>query len=84
MLLDVVTGREPRTFQGEPYEELAVLGGLLLYGCLLIANHYEHSPWIVTAAILLTLALVYAARMAVIVYGLRSYQLGGRRHSTKG
>ena len=30
MLLDVVTGREPRTFQGEPYEEIAVFGALVL------------------------------------------------------
>lgn len=76
MLLDVVTGREPRTFQGEPYEEIAVLGGLLLYGCLHIANHYEHSPWMVTASILFTLAAVYGTRMAVIVFGVRSYRLG--------
>jgi uncharacterized membrane protein YeiH len=76
MLLDVVTGREPRTFQGEPHEGIAILGGLLLYACLLVANRYEHSPWIVTASIFLTLALVYAARIVVIVYGIRSFRLG--------
>jgi len=76
MLLDVVTGREPRTFQGEPYEEIAVLGGLLLYLCLKVANYYEHTPWIVMASIVLTLAAVYAARMAVIMFRIRSYRLG--------
>jgi uncharacterized membrane protein YeiH/ABC-type nitrate/sulfonate/bicarbonate transport system substrate-binding protein len=79
MLLDVVTGREPRTFQGEPYEEIAVAGGLLLYLCLTIANHYEHSPWMVSTSILLTLVAVYAARMAVIVYDIKSYRLGDRQ-----
>ena len=76
MLLDVVTGREPHTFQGEAYEEIAVFGGLLLYLCLMIANQYEHSPWIVTASILFTLMAVYAARMAVIMYRIRSFRLG--------
>src|SRR5262245_11141535 len=76
MLLDIVTGREPRAFQGEPHEGIAILGGLLLYACLHVANRYEHSPWIVTASILLHLAFVYAARIVVIVYGIRSFRLG--------
>jgi NitT/TauT family transport system substrate-binding protein len=76
MLLDVVTGREPRTFLGEPYEEIAVFGSLLFYICLQVANYYEHSPWIVTASIIVTFCAVYAARMAVIRFGLRSYRLG--------
>ena len=42
----------------------------------IIANRYEHSPWIVTASILVTFTAVYAARMTVIVYGVRSYRLG--------
>ncbi len=69
-------GREPRTFLGEPYEEIAVFGSLLLYACLQVANRYEHSPWIVTASIVLTFCAVYAARMAVILLGVRSYRLG--------
>jgi len=76
MMLDVVTGHEPRTFLGEPYEDLAVVGGSSLYVALLVANRYEHSPWIVTVAIVLTFVGVYAARIAVIAYGVRSYRLG--------
>ncbi|WP_374444798.1 ABC transporter substrate-binding protein [Stella sp.] len=78
MLLDIVTGREPRTFHGEPYEEIAVAGGLLLYGLLLVANHYEHAAWLVTAAVAVTIAAVFAARMLAIATGQRSFRLGSR------
>ncbi|MEX2297634.1 MAG: hypothetical protein WD715_09470, partial [Dongiaceae bacterium] len=77
MLLDVVTGREPRTFQGEPYEEIAVAGGLLLLFGLQIADANEHQPWIVAAAILTTLLFVIVVRLVVVRYGLRSFRLGG-------
>jgi hypothetical protein len=52
--------REPRTFQGKPYEEIAVAAGILLYLQLLLAGRYEHDAWMVTAAILLTLAAAFA------------------------
>jgi NitT/TauT family transport system substrate-binding protein len=76
MLLDIVTGREPRTFQGELYEEIAVAGGLLLYVLLLLANRYEHTPWVVTGAIVTTLVVVFTTRILVVRYGIRSYRLG--------
>lgn len=76
MLLDVVTGREPRTFQGEPYEEIAVVGGLFLYAGLMVANNFEHAEWLVTALICATLLLVFTLRMLVVRYGWRSYRLG--------
>ena len=76
MLLDVVTGREPRTFQGEPYEEIALAGGLLLYAGLCFTNLFEHSAWLVTAFIGLTLIVVFVTRMVVIRNGLRSFRLG--------
>lgn len=78
MLLDVVTGREPRTFQGEPYEEVAVAGGLFMYGGLVFANLFEHSEWIVTLVIGLTIAGVFTVRMLVIQRGWRSFRLGTR------
>jgi uncharacterized membrane protein YeiH len=84
MLLDVITGREPHTFQGEAYEELAVFGGLLFYFFLKIANQYEYSSWIVTVAILSTLLIVFAARMAVIIYRIRSYRLGDAQEKSPG
>jgi uncharacterized membrane protein YeiH/ABC-type nitrate/sulfonate/bicarbonate transport system substrate-binding protein len=76
MLLDIVTGREPRTFQGEPYEEIAIAGGLFLVLALNVADWFEHSAWIVTAAILATMAMVFVTRMLVVTRGWRSYRLG--------
>jgi NitT/TauT family transport system substrate-binding protein len=76
MLLDVVTGREPRTFLGEPYEEIAATGGLLLYGGLRFSDRYEHAPWLVTALILLTMVLIFSLRLLIIAKGMRSYRLG--------
>ncbi len=75
MLLDIVTGREPRTFQDEPYEEIGITGGLFLFLCLLVANHFEHAEWIVSLAILATLAGTFTLRLLVIRYDLRSYRL---------
>jgi NitT/TauT family transport system substrate-binding protein len=77
MLLDIVTGREPRTFQGEPYEEIAVAGGLFLLGGLLLAGLFEHSRWMIEATIIATLIGVFTLRMAVVHYGWRAYRLGG-------
>lgn len=76
MLLDIVTGREPRTFQGEPYEEIAIAGGLFLLLSLNVADWFEHSSWIVTAAILVTMAMVFTIRALVVTRGWRSYRLG--------
>jgi NitT/TauT family transport system substrate-binding protein len=76
MLLDVVTGREPRTFQGEPYEEIAIIGGILLLVGLRVADGFEHEPQIVTGSILVTLVVVFTLRMLVVTFGLRSYRLG--------
>jgi ABC-type nitrate/sulfonate/bicarbonate transport system substrate-binding protein/uncharacterized membrane protein YeiH len=79
MLTDIITGREPRTFQGEPYEEIAVMGGLFLLICLLIANRYEHAPWLVWAAILATMVLIFVVRILVVHYKIQSYRLGAVR-----
>jgi NitT/TauT family transport system substrate-binding protein len=76
MLLDIVTGREPRTFQGEPYEEIAIAGGLFLLLALNLADWYEHAAWAVTASMLATMALVFTLRMLVVTRGWRSYRLG--------
>jgi NitT/TauT family transport system substrate-binding protein len=76
MLLDIITGREPRTFQGEPYEEIAVVGGVIMLLGLNFADHFEHAPWMVTATIVVTLVSVFTMRMLVIRFGLRSYRLG--------
>lgn len=81
MLLDVLTGREPRTFHSEPYEEIAVLGGLMLLLGFWLANRFEHSGAIVVIVILTTMASVFFLRLTVVKYGLRSYRLREARSS---
>jgi uncharacterized membrane protein YeiH/ABC-type nitrate/sulfonate/bicarbonate transport system substrate-binding protein len=75
IMLAMVTVQQPRTLQGEPYEEISVGGGLFMLGGLMVANHFEHSPWIVAATICATLIGVFATRLAVVHYGWRSYRL---------
>jgi len=77
MLLDVLTGREPRTFQGEPYEEIAVVCSLLLLAGLRIADRFEHDPRPVIGSIIGTVLVVFTLRMLVVIFKLRSYRLGG-------
>jgi NitT/TauT family transport system substrate-binding protein len=74
LLLDMVTGHPPRTFQGEPYEEIAFLGGLLLLGLLAVGGRHEHLAWLPVAAIALTMALVIIARLAIIRWDIRSWR----------
>lgn len=76
ILLSMVTARKPRTFQGDPYEEIAIGGGLFMLAGLLIANQFEHSSWIVVAVTFLTFTIVVTIRMIVIRYGLRTIRLG--------
>ena len=76
MLLDVVTGREPRTFQGEPYEEIAVLGALILIGGFMIADRFETLQWPVLAAMVVSWVNVFTLRQLVIRHDLRSWRPG--------
>jgi len=80
MLLDVVTGREPVTFQGEAYEEIASAGSLVLLGCLLLVDHFEwYSAWPVAISIGLAWGFVFLTRLAVVRYGWKSWRLQLRR-----
>jgi NitT/TauT family transport system substrate-binding protein len=79
VLLDIVTGREPRTFQGEPYEEIAIGGGLFILAGLLIAGHYEHAAWIIPTTLIAAMVGVFVVRLLVVHYGWRSYRLAGDR-----
>lgn len=76
LLLDVVSGREPRTFQGEPYEELAVLGALVLIGGLLIADRFETLQWPVLMALVVSWSVVFVGRELVVKYSWRSWSPG--------
>ena len=76
MVLDVVTGREPRTFQGEPYEEIAVIGAVVLIGGFMIADRFETLQWPVLAAIVVSWVTVFISRQLVIRHNLRSWRPG--------
>lgn len=75
-LMDIITGREPRTFQGEPYEEIAVLGSLLLIVLWCAADALQPATWPITAAMPLAWAAMLVARLWVVHRGWRSWRLG--------
>jgi NitT/TauT family transport system substrate-binding protein len=77
VLLDICTGREPRTFTGEIYEELAIIGGLVLIALLSLANHVSDVETFIVVAIIFTFALVYGLRIFVVQRGLRAPRLIG-------
>ncbi len=79
MLLDIVTGREPRTFQGEPYEEIAIGGGLFILVGFLIAGHFEQAAWLIPATLGAAMVGVFVTRLLVVRYGWRSFRLAGER-----
>lgn len=75
VLLDICTGREPRTFTGEIYEELAILGGLVLIGLLSLAHRVADVEAFIVFAIVFTFCLVYGLRIFVVIKGLRAPRL---------
>lgn len=81
MLLDIVTGKEPRTFTGEPYEEVAIAGGLFFFFWLKMVNHYEHGQELVFVGMVVTLVLTFSLRMICSLMGIRSFRLGGKREA---
>lgn len=78
MLMDVITGQEPRTFQGVPYEEIAVGGGLVLLLGLELANAWEHQGWLVGASLLAAMAFVFGVRLWCLRHGITSWRVGAK------
>jgi NitT/TauT family transport system substrate-binding protein len=76
-LMDIITGREPRTFQGEPYEEIAVLGSLLLILLWCAADGLQPATWPITVAMPLAWTAMLLARLWVVQRDWRSWRLGG-------
>jgi NitT/TauT family transport system substrate-binding protein len=76
MLMDVITGREPRTFKGVPYEEIAVAGGFVLLAGLTIADAHEHESWLVGASLLTAMVFVFCVRLYCVQRGIMSWRLG--------
>ena len=75
VLMDVVSGREPRTFLGEPYEELAILGSLVLILLWTIAARFAPLTWPSKAAMEFSWMLVFVSRLLVVRFGWRSWRL---------
>jgi NitT/TauT family transport system substrate-binding protein len=76
VILDVVTAREPRTFRGEPYEEIAIMGGLLLVAILVLAETVGVSEMLVGGAVLVTMIFVFSLRALAVYRGWRVPLLG--------
>jgi uncharacterized membrane protein YeiH len=75
VLLDIVTGQEPRTFRGVVYEEIAILGGLFLFGSLYLAKFVDDVQRHIILSIVATFVLVFGARIAVVRYGWSALRL---------
>jgi len=75
VLMDVVSGREPRTFQGEPYEELAILGSLVLILLWTIAARFAPLTWPSKTAMECSWIFVFLSRLLVVRFGWRSWRL---------
>jgi len=62
LVRDVLTGREPRSFRANVLDECTLLGGCWLSAGLWLANGFEHTRWLVTAALATTVVLVGGLR----------------------
>ena len=78
VIMDVVSGREPRTFRGVMYEEIAILGGLALMALLYLAQFASNVEIFIQAAIIQTFVLVYVLKIVSVRMGWTAPQLGAR------
>ena len=78
VMMDIVSGREPRTFRGVMYEEIAILGGLVLLALLYLAQYASNVELFIQAAIVQTFILVYALRIVSVQMDWTAPKLGAR------
>jgi NitT/TauT family transport system substrate-binding protein len=71
MLRDIVINQEPQTFKGVIYEEVAVIGALVLIGCLMVANLFEQIGLPVYVSIAIAILTIIAFRLAIYRFGIR-------------
>lgn len=71
MLRDIVINREPLTFRGVVYEEVAVVGGLFVVAGLFLANAYEHEPLPVWLSVSGGILVVFVLKWFIHHYGWR-------------
>jgi uncharacterized membrane protein YeiH len=65
ILRDVLLNREPRSFRGTIYEEVAMVSAFILLGGLLVANRFEHEPAVAHAALAASLLASLGLRFLV-------------------
>ncbi len=70
IISDIICNREPRNFSGKIYEEVAVVGALLLVLGLVVASRFEHSSTAVNLVFVAT-AIVAGA----LLYFVDKYQI---------
>ncbi len=78
VMMDIVSGREPRTFRGVWYEEIAILGGLVLLALLYLAQYASNVELFIQVAIIQTFILVYALRIVSVQMDWTAPKLGAR------
>lgn len=78
VMMDMISGREPRTFRGVMYEEIAILGGMFLLALLYIAQYVSNVELFIQAAIIQTFLLVYALRVVSVKMEWTAPKLGAR------
>jgi len=76
--MDVASGREPKTFRGVMYEEIAVLGGLALMALLYLAQFATNVELFIQVAIIQTFILVYVLRIVSVQMDWTAPKLGAR------
>ena len=75
IMLDIVTGREPRTFRGVIYEEIAIIGGLFLMAMLYLADYAGNVERFIEMSIVLTFLLVFTTRIVIVRNNWRAPRL---------
>ena len=71
MLRDIVINREPLTFRGVIYEEVAILGGVIVLIGLFFANKFEHTPELVWLIVSGSILIVFITMWLINQKGLR-------------
>ncbi len=71
MLRDIVINREPLTFRGVIYEEVALVGGIFLVLGLYLSNELEHFPHPVWISVAGSMLLVFILKWMIHHYNWR-------------
>ncbi len=70
-LRDIATMSQPRTFKGVIYEEIAVVGGLVYVGLLILFQDVEDSVVPSVMSALAAIVIMVALRVLVIIYDIK-------------